>query len=178
MTDGTLERHDDHQVIRFERRLSHPVERVWRALTDPDEIAAWLALAELDLAEGGDVVLTWQNTDTEGNTAVARGTVSALDPPRLIEFDTDIHGRLRWELEPDGRGTTLTFTAEVELPAEHELEVLAGWHIHLDHLEHVLDGGMIDWPNWGRDHMPAWERIRERYAAETGERAAQPRSSS
>jgi uncharacterized protein YndB with AHSA1/START domain len=166
MTDGTLERRGDLRVIRFERRLRHPIDRVWRALTEPNEIAAWLALAELDLVEGGEVVLTWQNTDTEGNTAVARGTVSALDPPRLVEFDTDIHGRLRWELEPDGDGTVLNFTAEVELPEEHELEVLAGWHIHFDHLEHVLDGGTIDWLNWSRDHMPAWERIRERYEAE------------
>jgi uncharacterized protein YndB with AHSA1/START domain len=165
MTDGTLERHGDHQVIRFERRLAHPVERVWRALTEPDEIAAWLALADLELTEGGQVVLTWQNTDTEGNTAVARGTVSALDPPRVIEFDTDIHGRLRWELEPDGDGTALTFTAEAQLPHEYETEVIAGWHIHLDHLEQVLDGGTIDWPNWSRDHMPDWSRIRERYAA-------------
>ena len=84
MTDGTLERRGGHQVIRFERRLGHPVERVWRALTDPDEIAAWLALADLELEEGGRVVLTWQNTDDDGNTAVARGTVSALDPPRLL----------------------------------------------------------------------------------------------
>ena len=30
-TDGTLERRGDTQVIRFERRLDHPVERVWRA---------------------------------------------------------------------------------------------------------------------------------------------------
>jgi uncharacterized protein YndB with AHSA1/START domain len=165
MTDGTLERRDDHQVIRFERRLAHPVERVWSALTEPDEIAAWLALAEVELVEGGRVVLTWQNTDTEGNTAVARGTVSRLDPPRLLEFDTDIHGVLRWELQPDGEGCALTFTAEVELPEEYELEVLAGWHIHLDHLEHVLDGGTIDWPNWAGDHMPEWERIREGYAA-------------
>ena len=83
MKDGTLERRDDRDLIRFERRLSHPVERVWTALTDPDEIAAWLAAAELELEEGGSVVLSWQNTDDEGNTAVARGTVSALDPPRL-----------------------------------------------------------------------------------------------
>jgi uncharacterized protein YndB with AHSA1/START domain len=165
MTDGTLERHGDRQVLRFERRLDHPVERVWRALTEPDEIAAWLALAELDLREGGSVVLSWQNTDPDGNSAVARGTVTALDPPRLVEFDTDIHGRLRWELEPDGDGTTLTFTAQAQLPPDWELEVLAGWHIHLDHLEAVLDGQAIDWPNWGRDHMPDWERIRERYEA-------------
>jgi uncharacterized protein YndB with AHSA1/START domain len=167
MTEGTLERRDEHQVIRFERRLAHPVKRVWRAITEPDEIAAWLALAELELEEGGRVVLTWQNTDDDGNTAVARGTVSALDPPRLLELDTDIHGRLRWELEAADDGTALTFTAEVELPADFETEVIAGWHIHLDHLEEVLDGGTIDWPNWDRDHRPEWERIHERYAART-----------
>lgn len=166
MTDGTLERRGERQLIRFERQLRHPVERVWRALTEPGEIAAWLALAELELTEGGSVVLTWQNTDSEGNTAVARGTVSALDPPRLLELDTDIHGRLRWELEPAGDGTRLTFTADVQLPDDYELEVLAGWHIHLDHLEHVLDGGTIDWPTWSRDHMPEWERIRAGYEAE------------
>ena len=165
MTDGTLERHDDHRLIRFERRLAHPVERVWRALTDPDEISAWLALAELELQEGGRVVLTWQNSDAEGNTAVARGTVSALEPPWLLEFDTDIHGRLRWELRPDGDSTVLTFSAEVELPDEYETKVIAGWHIHLDHLQKVLDGGRIDWPNWDREHRPDWERIHERYAA-------------
>jgi uncharacterized protein YndB with AHSA1/START domain len=174
-----MERRGDQRVIRFERRLDHPVERVWRALTEPGEIAAWLAVADpLELEEGGRVVLTWQNTDPDGNTAVARGTVSALDPPRLIEFDTDIHGRLRWELEPDGDGTALTFTAEVELPEEYELEVLAGWHIHLDHLEEVLDGGSIDWPSWDSEHMPEWERIRARYEEAMGDRAAQPRSSS
>jgi uncharacterized protein YndB with AHSA1/START domain len=170
MTDGTLGLVDDHQLIRFERRLDHPVERVWRAISEPDEIATWLALAELELEEGGRVVLTWQNTDDEGNTAVARGRVSALDPPRLLEFETDVHGRLRWELEPAGDGTILTFTAEVELPADFESEVVAGWHIHLDHLEEVLAGGTIDWPNWGRKHRPDWERIHERYAAGAAER--------
>ena len=165
MNDGTLERRGDHQVIRFERRLGHPVERVWRALTEPDEIAAWLALAELELREGGRVVLRWQNTDEDGNTAVARGTVSALDPPRLVEFDTDIHGRLRWELEPDGDDTLLIFTAEAQLPEEYELEVLSGWHIHLDHLEELLDGGTIDWANWSVVHKPEWDRIRAGYEA-------------
>jgi uncharacterized protein YndB with AHSA1/START domain len=163
MTDGTLEKRGDLRVIRFERRLDHPVERVWRALTEPEQIEAWLARAELEPVEGGSVVLTWQNTDDEGNTAVARGTVTRLEPPRVVEFDTDIHGRLRWELAPDGDATVLTFTAEVELPPDYELEVLAGWHIHLDHLEEVLAGGTIDWPNWSRDHRPAFDRIRESY---------------
>ena len=78
--------------------------------------------------------------------------------------EAPLSGRLRWELEPDGDGTALTFTADAQPPPDWELEVLAGWHIHLDHLEAVLDGGTIDWPNWWRDHMPEWERIRERYS--------------
>jgi uncharacterized protein YndB with AHSA1/START domain len=152
--------------MRFERRLGHPIARVWRALTEPGELAKWLALAELDLREGGAVDLTWQNTDEDGNTATARGIVSALDPPRLLELDTDIHGTLRWELEPSGDdGTLLTFTVDARLPQDYELEVLSGWHIHLDHLETVLDGGTIDWPHWDREHKPDWGRIRDRYAA-------------
>ena len=43
--------------------------------------------------------------------------------------------------------------------------MIAGWHIHLDHLEVVLDGGKIDWEDWDRDHRPDWERIHERYSA-------------
>ena len=26
--------------------------------------------------------------------------------------------------------------------------MLAGWHIHLDHLEDALDGTPVDWPEW------------------------------
>jgi uncharacterized protein YndB with AHSA1/START domain len=176
MTDyGTIETiGDGRYVLRYERRLRHPVEKVWAALTEPRQIEQWWArAAELELTEGGRARFEWLN-----GPAVAQGRITRLEPPTAIEFDTDIHGRLRWELEPDGDATLLTFTAEVELPEEYELEVLAGWHIHLDHLEDVLDGGTIDWPNWARDHMPAWERIRERYAADTEEPAAQPRSSS
>ena len=38
---GTLERVGDVSVLRYERRLAHPRERVWRALTDDAELAAW-----------------------------------------------------------------------------------------------------------------------------------------
>ena len=33
--DGTLETRDGRHVLRYERRLAHPVERVWAALTQP-----------------------------------------------------------------------------------------------------------------------------------------------
>ena len=37
MTDA-LENIDNRPTLRFERRYDHGVERVWRAITDPDEL--------------------------------------------------------------------------------------------------------------------------------------------
>jgi uncharacterized protein YndB with AHSA1/START domain len=163
--DGVLERSADGGcVLRFERRLDHPVERVWAALTEPAQLAAWLADADIDLVAGGRVELRWQNTDQDGNRAVARGTITGLEPPRLLEIDTDLHGRLRWQLRPDGEGCALTFSARVQLPEDMLPIVSAGWHIHLDHLADALGGRPVDWPTWTRDYWGRWEGLRAEYA--------------
>jgi uncharacterized protein YndB with AHSA1/START domain len=164
-TNGTLETRDGVDVLRFERHLDHPVERVWAALTEPAELIGWLAEAELDQVEGGRVVLRWQNSDEEGNQAVLHGTITELDPPRVIEYDSDIHGLLRWELCEEGSGSHLTFTATVSLPEDFRTKVLAGWHVHLDHLADALDGKPVNWPTWAADHMGRWKEYEERYAA-------------
>jgi uncharacterized protein YndB with AHSA1/START domain len=163
--DGTHElREDGVHVLRYERRLPHPVERVWRAVTEPRELEGWLAHADLDLREGGRVRLAWLNTDDQGNTAIATGTVARLDPPRVVEYATDLHGLLRFELAPDGAaGTRLTLTVEHPDLAEHLDLVLPGWHIHLDHLAEALDGRPVDWARWDTEHRPRWEELHERY---------------
>jgi hypothetical protein len=43
-----------------------PRERVWRALSDPGELAGWLAPAEIDLRVGGSVVLKLEDGDERG----------------------------------------------------------------------------------------------------------------
>lgn len=164
-TDGVVETFDGGYTLKFERYLRHPKEKVWAALTDPDRIIDWLAAAEIDLTEGGSVVLTWQNTDLEGNTPVARGTITRLDPPRLLEIDTDIHGLLTWQIEDEGKGCLLRFSASHALPDEYLALVLAGWHVHLDFLEEALEGQAVDWPNWPMDR---WEVHHERYANAIG----------
>ena len=158
--DGTVSTSDGNYALQFTRHLRHPTERVWLALTDPQEMVKWLAEATIDLAEGGAVELRWLNTDDQGNRAIARGTITQLDPPRLIEMDTDIHGRLRWTLEPNSDGCILTFDVHAALPDDYLTLVLAGWHVHIDFLEDALDGQAVDWPNWPLDR---WTRHHERY---------------
>jgi uncharacterized protein YndB with AHSA1/START domain len=41
--EGTVQQVDGRYVLRFERRLNHPVEKVWAALTESDRLAEWLA---------------------------------------------------------------------------------------------------------------------------------------
>ncbi len=159
-TDGVLETKDGKKVLRFERRLAHPVERVWAALTEPEELIGWLAAAEVDLG-GGQVVLRWQN---EGGPTM-QAKITALAPPTLIEYEGDPHGRLRWELRPDGDATVLTFTATGFYPDDQVSLVLAGWHWHLDALAESLQGTRADFANLPDDR---WEAVHRRYVAQVG----------
>jgi uncharacterized protein YndB with AHSA1/START domain len=43
--DGSVERIGDQRVLRFERRLQHPVERVWDAITEPDQMPRLFEIA-------------------------------------------------------------------------------------------------------------------------------------
>ena len=41
MMNGSQRIVDGRPALCFERRLSHPIERVWRAITEPAELAQW-----------------------------------------------------------------------------------------------------------------------------------------
>jgi uncharacterized protein YndB with AHSA1/START domain len=166
MQDGTVEARDGQYVLRYERHLDHPVDKVWAALTDPGELIGWLAEADVDLVEGGRVVLRWQNTDDQGNRAVMHATITRLDAPRLIEYEGDIHGTLRWELSEERDGCLLRLTVVTsEVPEEARSLVLAGWHIHLEHLEDMLGGRPVEWSRWDEEHRPTWQEHHDRYEA-------------
>lgn len=165
--DGSLETRDDGRaVIRFERRIAHPVERVWAAITEPSEMIGWWGDAEVDLREGGRFDVRWLNTDENGDSAHMRATITALDPPHLIEVEGDIHGVLRFELDPEGGSSTrLRFSSTLDLPDEFRTKVLAGWHTHLDALATVLDGGSVDLVNIADGD---WQETHSAYVAREG----------
>ena len=121
---------------------------MWAALTDENVLPEWLAAARIDLAVDGEVMLQWLIADGEDDESVVRGVVTALDPPWLLEYLTDVHGLLRWELRADADGTALTFVNHSPMSSDHLLHTLAGWHTHLDHLEDALAGHPVDWSSW------------------------------
>ncbi|NYE95838.1 uncharacterized protein YndB with AHSA1/START domain [Psychromicrobium silvestre] len=176
---GTMEELDGGKVrLRYRRLYPHRVSKVWQALTDPEQSKRWWAQARGALEAGGSWDLRWQNTPPgEQPMDWWTGSITELEPERVFELQNSVHGLLRWELSPavvgaTGDGTELIFTAIIDTEdRQARLSTLAGWHIHLDHLDSVLAGGSVDWPNWYSDHYPAWQQVHDEYAQVVGGKA-------
>ncbi|GAA4209377.1 SRPBCC family protein [Actinocatenispora rupis] len=155
---------DGGWALVFVRELRHAPERVWAALTEPGQLAAWAPYtADRDLAATGDATLTM--IDGEDGQDLA-ATVSRSEPPTLLEY-TWGDSLLRWELAPAGGGTRLTLRQTLAEP-EWASKIAAGWHLCLDVAEHLLDGDPVP-PIRGMDAMNhGWTELNTAY----GERLA------
>ncbi len=143
---------DGTYTVRFERRSSHPPERVWAALTDPDEARHWFVEMTMEPGPGGRLHFDFEE---QGE---ANGEVLTWEPPHLLEYSWTEAGatsRVRWELTAEGGGTLLTLTHTGLVSNPHEYG--AGWHDFLDRLGAYLVG----------DEMPpldaAFEALLEQY---------------
>ena len=156
---GTYETIEGRPAVRFERRYPHPVDRVWRAVTEPAELAHWFpTTVEVDLREGGAMSFTFPDAEMEP----MRGTVTQLDPPRSFGF---LWGEeeLRIELAPDGDGCRLRFTHLLST-REQAARDAAGWHVCLARLEDVLSARAGEAPGTGAtsEWTEAYEEYRRR----------------
>ena len=168
MRDGKLiEAEGDRVGVRFERLLAHPPERVWRAVTETEELAQWFP-ARPDIGGERRVGAELTFTYPENTEPPETGEIVELDRPRLFAFtwrSSKPGGAgeqlLRFELEPEGDGTKLTFTHE--LPREDSAKVAAGWQLCLDDLELALAGSPRAEFLEGR-----WVDLHEEYAEQFG----------
>ena len=164
--DGTLLSEDGGFLLRFERHLPHPVERVFRAVTEPGELAGWFpGQVEIDLVVGGRARFAGTGLDIDPELLPSEGTVTELDPPRLFAF-TWGKDLLRFELRPEGGGCLLVFTHRFAARASAPRSA-AGWSLCLDLLTAALDGTSAN--------TAAWARYYERYRDELGSEGAYTR---
>lgn len=155
-------------VLRFERRLDHPPEKVWRAITNPDDLAHWFpARIETEWQVGAPMRFIMDEPGIEETS----GQIVELEAPRLFVFhwDGDV---LRFEIVPDGAGCTLYFSHTLSgggtwggrrFAAQHA----AGWDQCLALLDarlagRTLDAGVDDW-------FEPFEAYVEKFGLATGE---------
>jgi uncharacterized protein YndB with AHSA1/START domain len=160
---GTIEQLDDGRWrLRFTRTLSHPQSKVWRAVTEPDQLAKWFpSTIEGEHEAGASLRFTFPDDIAEP----IDGEMLAYNPESLVEFSwgPDV---VRIELRPVAEGTELTLLDTLE---EHGKAARdgAGWHGCLDALEAAL-GGDED----ARTQMNVWAEVHPHYVEEFGPEAA------
>lgn len=154
----------DRWTLVLVRTLRHLPERVWAALTDPEQLREWAPfVADRNLGVPGAATLTMVDGDRAEDLP---GTVLHAEPPTLLEYTwgPDV---LRWELAALGDGTRLTLRHSVR-ERDWAPRMAAGWHLCLAVAEHLLDGRPVG-PIRGeaaREH--GWDALHEAYADRLG----------
>lgn len=107
--------------IQGERRFDAPPEAVYRALTDPDEMAAAFSAIERIDAEPGEWTVIARPPFPGGfrlRFSVRLEDLREAEHARLRAWGKSLGGRVSvdsaFDLEPDGGGTSMRWSAEVD----------------------------------------------------------------
>jgi uncharacterized protein YndB with AHSA1/START domain len=158
--NGTLEQAGERWRLRFARQLSHPPEKVWRAITEPEHLAAWFPHRIVGEWKVGAPLRFEQESFPAFD-----GEVLAFDSPSLLEFSWG-PDTIRLEIVPQGAGCTLILTDTIEELGKAARDG-AGWHTCLDMLERDLEGGAPEPDSRGR-----WREVHPGYVESFGPAAS------
>jgi uncharacterized protein YndB with AHSA1/START domain len=141
MTNTQLQTIGGKPVLRFERLLPHPTEKVWAAVTEPEQMRHWFpASVETDLVIGAPMRFRFEGDDDATPGPMKDGEILELDRPKVYAFrwNEDV---LRFELLPQDEGCLLVFTHALAGGALGRLAAgrnAAGWDTCLDGLDASL----------------------------------------
>jgi uncharacterized protein YndB with AHSA1/START domain len=156
-------------TITFTRRTKHSAKRVWRAITEPSEIEAWMdfPVASADMRQGGHLCIDFSRTVSGRPSADAHdgngldAVVVYVEPERALALawgprplpggagaERAIAGLrnstwevMEWTIEPDAGGSTYRFAHHgLAAPTMEDESIAWGWHSFLDQLDAHLDG--------------------------------------
>ncbi len=112
----------DNDVVTAEIFIAAPRERVFQAITDPQQAVRWwgqegkyrLSEFQMDVRVGGKWSCSGSSASMGGPITV-HGEFLEIDPPRLLAYTwtsswMPVSTEVRWELEAQGSGTVLKLT--------------------------------------------------------------------
>lgn len=154
-------------MLKIQRLLPGPIERVWSYLTDGDLRRQWLASGDMQLAPDTPFELVWRNdelTDPPGERPDGFGEEHRMmcrmleaEPPTRLVFAWGTGSEVVMELETRGESVLLTLVHRRLVDRQQASMVGPGWHAHLDILKAKLEGRQPA-PFWD-----AWSRLKPEY---------------
>jgi uncharacterized protein YndB with AHSA1/START domain len=135
--------------------IAAPRQRVWEAITDPDQIASWFSPGTQWRSTGTHVGAQLSVVDPETGKDTNIQTIELVDPPhRLATRSTppqDIMLTL-WTLTEENGGTrlTLTYSGYEDMAAEIRPDTMEqnafGFGMMLDNLKAIVENGELPTP--------------------------------
>jgi uncharacterized protein YndB with AHSA1/START domain len=129
---------EEEQSVIVERMLSHPPEKVWRALTQPHLLEAWLTASDFSPVVGHRFKLGFDWGDVDGR-------VLEVEPGHALSYtwtSGELDSVVTWTLTPTPTGTLLRME-QVGFPSDRSryyVGASAGWPRFISALELVLEG--------------------------------------
>lgn len=156
---GKITKERDGFKVVFERVFGHPIEKVWNAITNPEELKFWFTDIEMDFRPGGKITFRFRDKDK----SVSYGEIVSIEPPHKFVWTWE--GELAvWELTALDEHTTRLVFAYSKLTADYAVNAPAGFHDLLDLLAERLDGSEKISPFGAEDYGPGHFKTPVRYA--------------
>jgi uncharacterized protein YndB with AHSA1/START domain len=145
-------------MLRFERLLDAPVERVWQFLVDPALRARWFMGGPTDAAAGGKMTLTMNHDAlSDGDVPTPerysqfvghswQERITRFEPPTLlgISWEDGAAGEVCFALSDAGEGRTRLVLTHSGLRGPDDTRNFGGgWHAHLAVLAARLRGDSV-----------------------------------
>lgn len=146
-------------LLRFERQLDAPIEKVWQYLIDPELRARWFMGGPTDAAAGGRIGMTMNHDRLSDNSVPTperyraylghcwEEQITRIEPPHLLAFtwEKGEAGEVTFELSSEAGRTRLVLTHRGLRGRNDALNYGGGWLSHLAALERrIRDEGVAD----------------------------------
>lgn len=134
-----------YRRVEVRRVINAPIDKVWRAIVNADEVRRWWAAGEIGAREGGRIRLGLGDCGGGDDELPLDGRIKIFQPPHVLEFTWNegyvpAMGLVRFDLIAlDGNRTQVTIINLV--PSKDIIPAAAGWHEIVDHLGNWLEGG-------------------------------------
>lgn len=145
---GHVVREDGEVRLVFDRAYERPVEVVWAALTEREQVARWFGRWTGDPASGAvDVLMTDEDAADAERVVIRQCTAPELLAVTVPSPDGDWPVEVR--LAEEGEHTKLRLTHVLTEPYD-ATGIGPGWHYYLDRLGAVVVGGPVptDWETY------------------------------
>jgi uncharacterized protein YndB with AHSA1/START domain len=142
-------------TVTYTRRSKHSASRLWRAITEPDEVGKWMGgPSKVDLRVGGD----W-TVEFGGDDGTLDGIIVRVEHEKKLGY---VWGwsYVEWAIEDGADGCTYTFVQNgLADRGEDEEGLPAGWHEFFDRLERHLEGVYLT----DEEHTARWHALKPPY---------------